>query len=138
MNISNSIVQGGGFPGAINADPKLSPLQDNGGATLTMVPQPGSPAIDAAAPNLTVTTAPVVAGTHSVAVNDALGLGPGLSVAILDPGQTTAEVVEIESISFSPTFPYPQDNSFTATFAQAHPAGAEVIPPRTSAALSGR
>jgi hypothetical protein len=31
----------------INADPNLSPLQDNGGSTLTQVPLEGSPAIDA-------------------------------------------------------------------------------------------
>src|SRR5262249_35549236 len=31
-------------------DPKLGPLQDNGGPTLTMALLPGSPAIDAGAP----------------------------------------------------------------------------------------
>jgi len=38
----------------VNADPKLAPLADNGGATLTMLPQAGSPAIDAGASALTV------------------------------------------------------------------------------------
>jgi hypothetical protein len=31
----------------LNADPQLGPLEDNGGPTETMLPQPGSPAIDA-------------------------------------------------------------------------------------------
>lgn len=35
--------------GLITADPLLGSLQDNGGPTLTKVPQPGSPAIDAGA-----------------------------------------------------------------------------------------
>jgi len=38
----------------VNADPKLAPLADNGGATLTMLPLAGSPAIDAGASALTV------------------------------------------------------------------------------------
>jgi hypothetical protein len=42
---------GGGYlngPGdQINTDPLLAPLQDNGGSTLTHMPLPGSPAIDA-------------------------------------------------------------------------------------------
>lgn len=48
------VTDGGGnlsYPDAtcpgVNADPLLGPLQDNGGATLTMLPGPGSPAIDA-------------------------------------------------------------------------------------------
>jgi len=48
---------GGGFlngPGdQINTDPLLGPLQDNGGPTLTHLPLPGSPAIDAGDPNFT-------------------------------------------------------------------------------------
>src|SRR4029077_17283225 len=36
-----------------NTDPMLGPLQDNGGPTLTHVPLPGSPAIDAGDPNFT-------------------------------------------------------------------------------------
>jgi hypothetical protein len=48
---------GGGYltgPGdQINTDPLLGPLQDNGGPTLTHVPLPGSPAIDAGDPNFT-------------------------------------------------------------------------------------
>jgi hypothetical protein len=46
---------GGGFlngPGdQINTDPLLGPLQDNGGPTLTHMPMPASPAIDAGDPN---------------------------------------------------------------------------------------
>ena len=37
----------------INTDPLLSPLQDNGEPTLTHLPMPGSPAIDAGDPNFT-------------------------------------------------------------------------------------
>lgn len=37
----------------INTDPLLGPLQDNGGPTLTHLPLPGSPAIDAGDPNFT-------------------------------------------------------------------------------------
>lgn len=48
---------GGGLlngPGdQINTDPLLGPLQDNGGPTLTHLPLPGSPAIDAGDPNFT-------------------------------------------------------------------------------------
>jgi hypothetical protein len=48
---------GGGLlngPGdQINTDPLLGPLQDNGGPTLTHMPLPGSPAIDAVDPNFT-------------------------------------------------------------------------------------
>jgi hypothetical protein len=48
---------GGGYlhgPGdQINTDPLLGPLQDNGGPTLTHLPLPGSPAIDAGDPNFT-------------------------------------------------------------------------------------
>jgi hypothetical protein len=37
----------------INTDPLLGPLQDNGGPTLTHMPLPGSPVIDAGDPNFT-------------------------------------------------------------------------------------
>jgi hypothetical protein len=37
----------------INTDPLLGPLQNNGGPTLTHLPLPGSPAIDAGDPNFT-------------------------------------------------------------------------------------
>jgi hypothetical protein len=37
----------------INTDPLLGPLQDNGGPTLTHLPMPGSPAIDAGDPSFT-------------------------------------------------------------------------------------
>ena len=54
-NVSND--DGGGLligPGdQINTDPLLGPLQDNGGPTLTHLPLPGSPAIDAGDPNFT-------------------------------------------------------------------------------------
>ncbi|PNW44532.1 UNVERIFIED_CONTAM: hypothetical protein BEN50_12760 [Euhalothece sp. KZN 001] len=44
-----NIVEDGSLTGdnVINADPNLSPLQDNGGATETNIPREGSPAIDA-------------------------------------------------------------------------------------------
>jgi len=52
-NISSD--DGGGYlngPGdQVNTDPMLGPLQDNGGPTLTYALLPGSPAIDAGAPN---------------------------------------------------------------------------------------
>jgi hypothetical protein len=52
-NISSD--DGGGLltgPGdQINTDPLLGPLQDNGGPTLTHLPMPGSPAIDAGDPS---------------------------------------------------------------------------------------
>jgi hypothetical protein len=54
-NISSD--NGGGYltgPGdQINTDPLLAPLQDNGGPTLTHMPLPGSPVIDAGDPNFT-------------------------------------------------------------------------------------
>jgi hypothetical protein len=54
-NISSD--DGGGYlngPGdQINTNPLLGPLQDNGGPTLTHMPLPGSPAIDAGDPNFT-------------------------------------------------------------------------------------
>jgi hypothetical protein len=54
-NISSD--DGGGHlngPGdQINTDPLLGPLQDNGGPTLTHLPMPGSPAIDAGDPSFT-------------------------------------------------------------------------------------
>ena len=54
-NISSD--DGGGLltgPGdQINTDPLLGPLQDNGGLTLTHLPMPASPAIDAGDPNFT-------------------------------------------------------------------------------------
>jgi hypothetical protein len=54
-NVSSD--DGGGLlngPGdQINTDPLLGPLQDNGGPTLTHLPLPGSPAIDAGDPNFT-------------------------------------------------------------------------------------
>jgi hypothetical protein len=40
-----------GLGDQINTDPLLGPLQDNGGPTLTHLPLPGSPAIDAGDPN---------------------------------------------------------------------------------------
>ena len=55
-NVSSD--DGGGFltgPGdQINIDPLLGPLQDNGGPTLTHLPLPGSPVIDAGDPNFTL------------------------------------------------------------------------------------
>ncbi len=45
VSSTNGIV--GPFTGIVAA-PQLGPLSDNGGPTLTMLPQPGSPAIDAA------------------------------------------------------------------------------------------
>jgi predicted outer membrane repeat protein len=54
-NVSSD--NGGGYlngPGdQINTNPLLGPLQDNGGPTLTHMPLPGSPAIDAGDPNFT-------------------------------------------------------------------------------------
>jgi predicted outer membrane repeat protein len=54
-NVSSD--NGGGYlngPGdQINTDPLLGPLQDNGGPTLTHMPLPGSPAIDAGDPTFT-------------------------------------------------------------------------------------
>jgi hypothetical protein len=45
---SNLIEDGtGGIPGTITGDPRLGPLQDNGGPTFTMALLPGSPAVDA-------------------------------------------------------------------------------------------
>ncbi|WP_232225067.1 Ig-like domain-containing protein [Dactylococcopsis salina] len=41
-----NIVEDGSVRGAINLDPNLSPLQDNGGGTLTHIPLEGSLAID--------------------------------------------------------------------------------------------
>ena len=52
-NIVSSAVQGSpgstvsGIPFTTNSDPLLGALQDNGGPTRTMLPQPGSPALDA-------------------------------------------------------------------------------------------
>ena len=55
FNDFGQVIDGGGnlsYPDAtcpgINADPRLGPLQDNGGPTHTMAPGPGSAAIDAA------------------------------------------------------------------------------------------
>ena len=54
-NVSDD--DGGGFlkgPGdQINTDPRLGPLQDNGGPTFTDALLPGSPAIDAGDPGFT-------------------------------------------------------------------------------------
>ena len=41
-----NIVKDGSIAGTLNVDPNLSPLQDNGGPTLTQAPQGDSPAID--------------------------------------------------------------------------------------------
>ena len=38
-------------PGTLSVDPKLGPLQDNGGATWTHMPLPSSPAVNAGIPN---------------------------------------------------------------------------------------
>jgi hypothetical protein len=46
-SISN-LVEGGGCDAEFSGDPRLAPLADNGGATLTHALLPGSPAIDAA------------------------------------------------------------------------------------------
>ena len=55
FNLSSD--SGGGFLTAtgdqINTDPKLGPLQDNGGPTFTQALLPGSPAIDAGDPDFT-------------------------------------------------------------------------------------
>lgn len=49
-SVTDSIVQGGRKgTGNLNIDPLLGPLQDNGGATQTLMPGAGSPAIDALA-----------------------------------------------------------------------------------------
>lgn len=62
---TGGVTDGGGnlsYPDAtcpgIHADPLLGPLQDNGGATLTMAPALGSPAVDAGI-NAACATAPV-------------------------------------------------------------------------------
>jgi predicted outer membrane repeat protein len=49
--VEGSIVQGGFVGGTdiLSADPQIGLLQDNGGATPTMLPAPGGPAIDAVA-----------------------------------------------------------------------------------------
>jgi hypothetical protein len=45
---SNNLVgDGSGLPGWLSGDPRLGPLQDNGGPTQTLALLPGSPAIDA-------------------------------------------------------------------------------------------
>jgi predicted outer membrane repeat protein len=47
---AGAVLDGGGNVGCFSAvDPKLGPLADNGGPTLTHMPLPGSPAIDAGA-----------------------------------------------------------------------------------------
>jgi hypothetical protein len=49
-NLTSDAFGPAGGPGDwLNTDPQLGPLQDNGGPTATLAPQPGSPAIDAGA-----------------------------------------------------------------------------------------
>ena len=57
--LNSNIVQGGwtaNGTGNIDADPMLSPIANNGGLTSTLLPQSGSPAIDAIACDAAVTT----------------------------------------------------------------------------------
>jgi hypothetical protein len=53
-------------PGDLNnTDPKLGPLQNNGGPTKTLALPPGSPAIDAGNPSVINPSAPTPATTKS-------------------------------------------------------------------------
>jgi uncharacterized repeat protein (TIGR01451 family) len=49
-----NLIVGSNIPGVMAADPKLGPLQNNGGPTPTMALLPGSPAIDAGVNSLAV------------------------------------------------------------------------------------
>jgi len=50
----SGVVQQSGLSNLIGGEPSLGPLQDNGGPTLTHLPLPGSPAIDAGANGLAI------------------------------------------------------------------------------------
>jgi MBG domain len=98
-------------------NPMLSSLGNYGGPTQTLVPLPGSPAIDAGSPNpLTTTTQAISPGTQSVTVTDASALVPGIFV-LINLGQGDVEIVQVQSVS---------GNSFTAQFANSHSSNATV------------
>ena len=70
--VGNVIRGGGGFGGTIvsSADPRLGALASNGGPTKTMVPQPGSPAIDAGDDAVAASLTTDQRGTASPIVHD--------------------------------------------------------------------
>jgi hypothetical protein len=73
---SSTIVADGSLtaPGITDDNPQLGPLQDNGGPTLTHLPQPGSPAIDAGDNSIVDGTAPPadINGDGTIDTNDTL------------------------------------------------------------------
>ena len=109
--------------GVVIADPLLGPLLDNGGPTLTLLPQPGSPALDAGATSLTTDqrgfarpsgAAPDVGAVEvQVAAGDAPAIEP-LADLTIDEGQR---------VEVTPVVSDPQDDPFTLSWS-ALPAGA--------------
>lgn len=103
MTVSNSIVPGGCAAGItcnglIPGDPWLGPLQDNGGATPTMLPGIGGAAIDAGDPAI-CGTAPYDADQRGVARPQGPACDIGavevrqtqLAAAVAGPGSVTAD-----------------------------------------------
>ncbi len=96
------------FTGIV-ADPLLAPLSDNGGPTLTMLPQPGSPAIDAGGPtSLTVDQRGfprVQGGTLDIGSVEITAASPGLVVNTTvdeNNGSAVGNVSLREAIAESP------------------------------------
>jgi hypothetical protein len=86
-----------------NVDPKLGPLQNNGGPTSTLALLPGSTAIDAGVPDTTLSAAIDAAAnsnTLSVTAAAALAVTPGLTIQV-DNEQMTITAVDVAHNTFT-------------------------------------
>ena len=121
---------------AARIDPKLGPLQNNGGPTLTRVPLPGSPLIDTGANNLSPGFA-----------NDQRGVGYARiypSAGTIDIGATERQPAPVQALSITTTAPNPTNATpinFVVTFngdVQSLPAAAfQIVRTGTANAVVG-
>ena len=117
----------------LNVDPKLGPLQDNGGPTLTMALLPGSPAIDAGSNDLIppgvlydqrgpgfqrIVNGTVDIGAYEFlpAANDAVVVGWGTQTASL---QTAADGMRLLPAGRNTDLPWLGINQLQLTLGQA-------------------
>ena len=108
---TNNLVEDGSVSGAIALDPKLGPLQDNGGPTFTMALGAGSPAIGTAAGTgtdqrgINRTTNDIGAYSFGIQVTNTAASGTGSLDAAITLANTTPGNDQI-SFNLTGTSPY--------------------------------
>jgi hypothetical protein len=92
QDLTNCVISGTTSGNVYSLDPLLGPLQDNGGFTLTHLPLPGSPVIDAGSPAI------LGSGDGACESTDQRGIvrpmnGDGLGDSLCDIGAVEADIL---------------------------------------------